>query len=149
MSFIHRNARLLAVALSCLALGAAGSAIASAGAATSSTSSHAVRGGARGRAGLMAMIRRGTVHASLITYTKKQGFVTVTIDRGFVQSVSGNSLTMREGTRTATYKTLTLSLPAGTVVRDNRARASLSALKPGEHVLVVQGPQRALVVARG
>jgi hypothetical protein len=97
---------------------------------------------------VLARIRWGTVHASLITYTKQQGFVTVTIDRGFVQSVSGDTLTMREGTRNETYKTLTLSLPAGTVVRDHRASSSLSALKPGEHVLVVQGPQRALVVAR-
>lgn len=148
MSFIQRKARLLAVALSCLALGAAGSAIASAAAATSSASPHSARSGAFRHGGALARLRGATVHASLITYTK-QGFVTVTIDRGFVQSVSGDSLTMREGTRNATYKMLTLSLPAGTVVRDNRARSSLSALRPGEHVLVVQGPQRALVVARG
>jgi hypothetical protein len=148
MSFIQRNAKLLAVALSCLVVGAAASAIASAGAATSSTSSHAARAGTLRHGGLMALIRRGTVHASLITYTE-QGFVTVTIDRGFVQRVSGNSLTIREGTKNETYKTLALSLPAGTVVRDNRARSSLSALRPGEHVLVVQGPQRALVLARG
>jgi hypothetical protein len=148
MSFIHRHAKVFAVALSCLALGAAGSAIASAGAATSSPAAASARAGALGRAGLLARIRWGTVHASLVTYTKKQGFVTITIDRGFVQSVSGDSLTMREGTKTETYKTLTLSLPANTIVRDNRTRSTLSALKPGEHVLVIQGPQRALVVAR-
>jgi hypothetical protein len=150
MSPIHRHGKVFAVALACLALGAGGSAIASAGASTSTPGKAPAQAGAAAlrRAGLLAGIRWGTVHASLVTYTKKQGFVTVTIDRGFVQSVSGDSLTLREGIKNATYKTVTLNLPAGTIVRDHRTRSSLSALTAGEHVLVIQGPQRALVVAR-
>jgi hypothetical protein len=148
MSFIHRHGKVFATALACLALGAGGGAIASAGAASSGQASTGAAIAGLGHGGLLARIRWATVHANLITYTKQQGFVAITVDRGFVVSVSGDSLTLREGLKNETYKTLRLSLPAKTTVRNNRARSTLSALTPGEHVLVVQGPQRALVVAR-
>ena len=79
----------------------------------------------------------------------RKGFVTVSFDRGFVESVKGAALTLREGTKKATYKTVTLTIPSGAQVRNNGRRSSLSALTPGEHVGVLQGPVRTLVVARG
>ena len=87
------------------------------------------------------------VQGDAIVHTKK-GFVTVTFERGFVQSVSGQQLTMTEATKKATYKTVTLNIPANARVRDNGRKASLSDLKQGQHVLVVQGPNRTVVIAR-
>ena len=88
----------------------------------------------------------GAVHGDLVVPTKT-GFAKATLDRGFVQSVSGTQLTLREGTKTSTYKTVTLTIPAGARVRDNRQAATLSDLKPGQRALVLQGPKRTLVVA--
>ena len=78
----------------------------------------------------------------------KSGFATVTINRGFVQSVSGQQLTIREGSAKATYKTVTVTIPAGAVIRDNRQKASLSDVKAGQRVLVLTAPKRTYVIAR-
>jgi hypothetical protein len=76
------------------------------------------------------------------------GFATVTFERGKVDSVSGQQLTITEGTRKATYKTVTVTVPADAVVRDNRQKATLSDVKPGQRVLVLAGPKRTYVIAR-
>ncbi len=136
--------KLGAVALTCVALGVGAGAIANGAASTSAPAAKAPAAHARLR--LQAIIRR-TAQANLIVHTK-QGFVNVTIARGTVQSVSGNQLTLAEGTRKATYKTVTYTLPATVRVRDNRQRSTLSAVKPGQRALVVILPKRALVVAR-
>lgn len=136
--------KLGAVALTCVALGVGAGAIAN-GAASTSTPA-ATAGAHHVRLGLRALVRR-TAQATLVVHTK-QGFVNVTIARGTVQSVSGNQLTLAEGTRKATYKTVTYTLPATVRVRDNRQRSTLSAVKPGQRALVVMLPKRALVVAR-
>jgi hypothetical protein len=78
----------------------------------------------------------------------KSGFDTVTIDRGFVQSVSGQQLTIREGTQKATYKTVTVTIPSSAKVRDNRRASTMSALTSGQRVSVVQAPNRTWVIAR-
>lgn len=155
MSFIRRHTKIFAVALSCLGLGAAGSAIASAGAASSSSAT----AGATGSAGAArvaavdraawrrAFLRSHAVHGDLVIYTK-HGFKTIAMDRGFVDSVSGNALVMREGTASHTYRTVTLTIPGNARVINQGRNASLSQLTPGEHVVVVQGPVRTLVVAR-
>src|SRR5581483_5541741 len=112
MSFIRKHSRVLLIALSCTALGAAASAIAAAGAATSTPSS-AAKAKLPARAGRAQGLRRlalRSVHGDLVVKTKT-GFGTVTFDRGKVDSVSGQRLTMTEGTRTATYKTVTLTIP--------------------------------------
>ncbi|MGI8505333.1 MAG: hypothetical protein ACR2MK_00760 [Solirubrobacteraceae bacterium] len=148
MSSIRKHSRLVLVAACCVALGAGASAIASAGASTSATaggSAHAAHHrGLRGR-GLRRLAKRA-VHGNLVV-ASKQGFVTVTFDRGKVDSVSGQQLTITEGTKRAAYKTVTLTIPAGARVRDDRQKATLSQLKPGQRVLVVQAPKRTLVVA--
>jgi hypothetical protein len=141
MSFVKRHVRVLTVAVGCLGLGAGASAIASAGASTTpSTATHAGHRGAR------AELRRA-VHGDVVVYTK-QGFKTITFDRGFVQSVHGDVLTLREGTKNATYKTVTLTIPSTARVRNNGQRSTLSTLTSGEHVGVIQGVARTIVIAR-
>lgn len=149
MSHLIRHARLLAVAVSCLALGAGAGVISSAGAAGPSSAASApasAQAGTHARGAWRALARR-SVHAELVVATKS-GFKTVTVDRGFLDSVSGHTLTLREGTRKATYKTVTLTVPDSARVRNRGQKASLSSLRAGEHVLVVQGPMRAFVLAR-
>jgi hypothetical protein len=148
MSFLRRHSRIAVVAFSCLALGAGASAIASAGAATGTTAktphAHGAHQGLKGRG--MRWARRA-VHADLVVGTK-QGFVNVTVDRGAVDSVSGNQLTIVEGTPKQTYKTVTLTIPGTAKVRDNKQTASLSSLQKGQRVIVVSAPKRTFVVAR-
>jgi hypothetical protein len=147
MSFIRSHSRLLLVAICCVAAGAGISAIATAGAATSSSSSHstAAKHAKAHRGGLRRLAR--AVQGSAVVRTK-DGFSTVTFERGKVGSVSGNQLTVIEGTRKATYKTVTVTVPAGALVRDNRQKATLSAVKPGQRVLVLNAPKRTVVIAR-
>ncbi|HWE34221.1 MAG TPA: hypothetical protein VG410_12095 [Solirubrobacteraceae bacterium] len=136
--------KLGAVALACVAVGVGAGAIANGAASTSApATTHSAH---RARLGLRALVRR-TAQANLVVHTK-QGFVNVTVARGTVQSVSGNEVTLAEGTRKATYKTVTYTLPAAVRVRDNRQRSTLSAVKPGQRALVVMLPKRALVIAR-
>ncbi len=147
MSFLRRHTSIAVLALSCIALGAGASAIAGAGAATRTParSAHA-HGAHHGRRGPGMRWARRAVHAQLVVPTK-QGFVNVTIDRGTVDSVSGSQLTLAEGTRKQTYKTITLTIPSAAKVRDNRQTASLSSLRKGQRVTVVQTPKRTFVVA--
>lgn len=154
MTYLRKHLKLVTVAAACVAIGGAGSAIATAGAAssgastTSTTLSTAAKTpharGARLRA---RALERRAVHANVVVATKT-GFTTVTVDRGFVQSVSGQALTIREGTKNATYKTVTLTIPSNAKVRDNRRASTLSALTAGQRVVVAQAPQRMWVLAR-
>jgi hypothetical protein len=87
------------------------------------------------------------VSGQLVVATPR-GFGTVTFERGLLRSVSGRTLTIAEGTKKATYRTVTVTLPAGAVVRDDRHTATFSSLTPGQRVTVVQAPKRTLVIAR-
>ena len=149
MTYLRKHLKLVTVAAACVAIGAAGSAIATAGAAssgTTTTSSTAAKAPRTRGAGARALERRA-VHADVVVATKS-GFDTVTIDRGFVQSVSGQQLTIREGTKKATYKTVTVTIPSSAKVRDNRRASTMSALTAGQRVSVVQAPNRTWVIAR-
>jgi hypothetical protein len=153
MSSIRRHSRLLLVAVCCVAAGAGVSAIATAGAAPSKPSSSAKSGTGSDHTGA-AHVRAGRlrrlVHAvqgSAVVRTAN-GFATVSFERGKVDSVSGRQLTIAEGTRTATYKTVTVTIPADAVVRDNRRPASLSDLKAGQRVVVLTAPKHTYVIAR-
>jgi hypothetical protein len=147
MSSIRRHSRLLLVAVCCVAVGAAVSAIASAGAATSTKhSAHPAARHARLRArGVHRLLH--AVQGSAVVRTA-DGFANVTFERGEVDSVSGQQLTITEGTPKASYKTVTVTVPANAVVRDNRRQASLADVKAGQRVLVVTGPKRTYVIAR-
>ena len=142
MSYIRSHGRLLITAICCVALGAGASAIASAGAASGS-SAHPR---AAARFGVRRRFAARVVHGTFVVHTRN-GFVTVTLDRGTVDSVNGQQLTITEGTAKATYKTVTLTIPSTARVRDNRQMATLSDLKAGQRVIVVQAPKRTFVVA--
>lgn len=148
---LHRFWKLGAVGVSCAALGVGASAIASAGAATSQSSAGSSAGASvakhkQGRLAGRRLLARA-VHGDVVVPTKS-GFATVTFDRGVVQSVNGQHLILTEGTKRATYKTVTLTIPATARVRDNGSKATLADLKSGQRAIVVQGPKRTLVVAR-
>lgn len=143
MTFVRKHFKLLTVGVACAVAGGGAGAIASAGAAgTSSTSTSTAHTARAGR----SLVRRA-VQGSAVVATKT-GFATVTFNRGFVQSVNGQQLTIREGTQKATYKTVTLTIPSGAKVRDNGNSASLSQLTAGQRVGVLQGPKRTWVSAR-
>jgi hypothetical protein len=146
----------------CAAIGAGagilGSASASSGPAsttgaapTSAATSPAGAGaGAGARAGRRSGLRRllRSVHTQAVIPVAGGSFATVTLDRGTVESVSGQQLTLREGTKTATYATVTLTIPIDAVVRDNRQSASLSSLTAGQTALVLSSPRGTHVLAR-
>ncbi len=145
MAWIRRHLKVIGVAAGCAAIGAGASAIASAGAATSS-SAQATQAKVHPGPGVGRRLLGRAVHGDVVVATKS-GFSTVTFDRGFVQSVSAQQLTLREGTKTKTYQTVTLTIPANARVRDNGRLAALSALTVGQRVLVLQGPKRTVVRA--
>ena len=87
------------------------------------------------------------VHADLVVPDRQGGFQNVTMDRGTVSSVSGDQLTIDEGTPKATYKTLTLTIPSDATVSRNRQSAQLSDLQPGDFVAVVQSQGKTFVTA--
>ena len=87
------------------------------------------------------------VHSDTVVPNEKGGFDTVTMDRGSFSSLSGNQLTITEGTKTATYKTVTLTIPSGATVRRNGEAAKLSDLKSGDTVMVMQSPKATVVAA--
>lgn len=62
------------------------------------------------------------------------GFDTVTDDSGTVKSVSGDTLTIVEGTDKATYATPAVTIPAGATVQRNFQPAKLADIQPGDHV---------------
>jgi hypothetical protein len=137
--------RLIGFGLACATLGAAAGAIANAGAA--GQTQKAVKPAAQSKPGPGGLMHHA-VHADIQVAVKGGGFESVTFDRGILKSVSGDQLTIAEGTRKATYKTLTLTIPAGADVRDNGNAAALGALKPGQRVAVVRAPDRTRVRAR-
>jgi hypothetical protein len=135
----------------CIALGAAGAYIgdaASSPSATSAAPAQASKASSKGkRRGPLRRLRRA-VHADLVVAAPGGRFVNVTVDRGTVQQVGGSSITLKEGTKTATYRTVTLDLPANAVVRINRQAGRLSDVRSGQKAMVVKAPNRTLVIVR-
>jgi hypothetical protein len=129
------------VAAACALLGAGASVIATAGAATSTPTKHAGKGG-----GFAGKRLGRAVHGEVVV-PSKGGFVTVTFDKGIVKSVSGQQMMLTEGTKTATYKTVTLTIPAGARVRDNHHAATLADVRAGQRAKVIQTPTQTYVIA--
>ena len=154
MHQISNRARLLAVGTICAAAGAGAGTIAVADASsghasnpTSSGSASASSGkGHHAKGGLRRLLRR-SVRSQLTVHTK-DGFATVTVNRGTVDSVIGDTLTMTDSTPTASDQKQTITLAAASRVRNDRKPAKLSSLTAGERVIVVQLPKRTVVVAR-
>ncbi len=131
--------RLIAVGAACAAIGAAaGIASSSAASSSSSPAPRPARRGALARA----------VHADLVVPVRGGGFASATLDRGILRSVQGDTLKIAEGTPRATYRVVTLTLPQGARVRNDRQASTLSQLTAGERVTVLRGPRQTSVVAR-
>ncbi|HEX4110304.1 MAG TPA: hypothetical protein VHX88_19395 [Solirubrobacteraceae bacterium] len=159
--FHSRPLRIAGLALGCAAIGAAAGIAGSAAAPSSSHHPAApplarvfggrFAGGARpfgaGGFGPAIGLRGPIVHATEVVPNGSGGFETVTIDRGTVKSVSGAQLTISEGSAKALYATPTLTIPTGATVRRNGRTASLSSLRAGDIVVVVQTPGSTSVTA--
>jgi len=108
------------------------------------------RPGPPGPAGLDGPMGHGAVHPESVVLNKKgDAFITVTTDSGKVQSVDAGAgtITIREGTKTVTYKTVTLTIPSGaTIVLDGKS-SSLSALAAEDHVMVSSSSEGTRVFA--
>jgi hypothetical protein len=148
---IGRHRRALALATTCVAVGVGIGAITSAGASTTKAASsskvaHTAAAARHGRLRHRGRLLRRAVQGDVIVRTAS-GFGTVSFQRGTVTSVSGAQLTLTEGTRKASYKSVTVTVPAQAVVRDNRTRATLSSLTAGQRVLVINAPKRTFVLA--
>jgi hypothetical protein len=129
--------------------GIAGSAAAPSSTSQTQTTTNGDKGWGPGRGGHPGSAGGGpAVHAELVVPNEDgNGFITVTMDSGTVKSVSGDQLTITEGTEKATYKDATLTIPSTATVRRNFADAKLSDLKGGDHVHVSQSPEGTFVFA--
>jgi hypothetical protein len=88
------------------------------------------------------------VHSEMVIPTKSgDDFETVTQDSGKVKSVSGDQLTITEGTEQATYKTVTLDVPSDAKVIRKGEKADLGDLQQGDQVHVSQSPENTFVFA--
>lgn len=140
--------RALALLASGAAIGAAGGYAVSASGASPSTHEppHATAKKAS-TARRLGRLRRA-VSLTAVLPTRGGTFATFTIERGELTGVAGDQLTLREGTRRATFRTVTTTVDAQALVRLSGKPSSLSALAPGERVRIVQGPRRTVVLAR-
>ncbi len=135
--------RTLALAAGCTAAGALG-----AGAVGTGAFSDHHRDGLRHH-GLGGLGR--AVHAEVVVPRRDDTFATVTFDRGKVVSLSGRELQVREGTRDATYETVTLTIPEDAVIRikdGDRDPDQLSDLQAGDKVAVWQSSRKTVVTGR-
>jgi len=75
------------------------------------------------------------VHSEMVVPNKSgDDFITITQDNGKVESVSGDQLTITEGTPKATYKTETIDVPSDATIVRNGKKAELSDLQAGDQV---------------
>jgi hypothetical protein len=92
----------------------------------------------------------GAVHSvSVVPDKAGTSFITLTSDRGTVKSVdsAGGTITIEEGTKSATYKTLTLSVPSGAKVMRDGKTASLGEIKAEDNVSVGSSSEGTTVFA--
>src|SRR5260370_29382921 len=144
-----RNRRVASIVGVCTLAGAgqgiAGSAAAPAG---NHASTATERGPHFGIAMRVGGVGGPPVHSDLVVPNQAgNGFDTITSDRGTYKSLSGNQLTLTEGTKSATYQVVTLTIPSDAKVYRNGAAASLSDLQSGDEVNVLKSPKGTLVDA--
>jgi len=92
----------------------------------------------------------GAVHAESVVLNKAgTAYITVTTDSGTVKSVdSGSSqLTIVEGVKSVTYKTVTLTIPSEAKVTLDGKSSSLADLAEGDHVTVSSSSEGTAVFA--
>jgi hypothetical protein len=143
MRFTNK-ARAAAALAACVAVGVVGGIAGSMAAPSKSTTkkaaarSAAVRAaGDRGPGGHHGGPGGRAVHSEEVVLNKAgTAFVTETEDNGKVKSVSGNDVTITEGTGTVTYKDVTVTIASGAKVTRNGATAAVSDLKAGDNISV-------------
>jgi hypothetical protein len=130
----RRNwAGMIAVATTCALVGAAGG-IATSGAATATPATTA-------KAKAAKTARGGHEHGSVHSVSEQlnqagTAFITVTRDEGTVTAVSGNDITLHEGTTTVAYKDVTVTVASGATVTRNDATAALTDIKVGDRISI-------------
>jgi hypothetical protein len=132
----------IAVATTCAIVGAAGG-IASSGAASKATSSATSSTSKKGGGGPGGPGGPGgggfSIHSESVQLDKAgKAFITVTRDQGTVTAVSGSDITLKEGTKTVTYKTVTVTVADNATVTRNDETAALSDIKVGDTVSISQ-----------
>jgi hypothetical protein len=146
MSISPRILKASALLISGAALGGAGGYAASASGA-SPVSAEASAGKHAKAVSRDARLRRA-VSITAVVPDGHGSFATLSIERGTLVSDSSGELTLEEGTRQATYKSVTVALPSTAVVRLSRKPSSLAALSAGDRIEVLQSPRRTTVIAR-
>jgi hypothetical protein len=91
--------------------------------------------------------RAAPVHAEFVVPTRTDTFKTITFDRGTITGVDGSTVHLREGTKTATYKTVDITLGSDAVVFVNGHKASVGDLASGQKARITQRPKGTFVVA--
>jgi hypothetical protein len=144
-----------AVAAAC-ALAAVATALAASGKAhkkastTRHTTASTETGGWAGPHGPGGPGMRGAVHSvSVVLNRKGDAFITQTTDSGTVQSVDtgAGTITIVEGVKGVTYKTVTLTIPSeATVVLDGKS-SSLGSIVADDHAVVSSSSEGTTVFA--
>jgi hypothetical protein len=80
----------------------------------------------------------GAIHSVTVVPDPTGGFETVTIDSGTLKAVSGDKLTVIEGTTSATYATPTITVPSTVKVNLDGKASDVAALLPGDHLTISQ-----------
>jgi hypothetical protein len=91
--------------------------------------------------------RAAPVHAELVVPTRDDTFKTITFDRGTITGVDGSTVHLREGTKTATYRTVDITLGNDAIVWVNGHKASVSDLKADQKARITQRPKGTFVFA--
>ena len=92
----------------------------------------------------------GAVHSESVVLNKAgTGYITVTSDSGTVKSVeaSAGKLTIAEGVKSVSYKTVTLTIPSEAKVSLDGNSSSLADLAEGDHVTVSSSSEGTTVFA--
>jgi hypothetical protein len=145
----NRFIRTAAIGALCAVVGTGAGIAGSSGASSSKSSSESARASHAGRpAGPFRLAGGPPVHSEAVVPNKAgDKFITVTTDAGTVKSVSGDQLTITEGTKKLTYKDVTLTVSSDATVYRNGAKAALSDLQAGDHVMVSKSSEGTYVDA--
>lgn len=150
---MHRR-KLIAAVLAACAIAALGAGIAQ-GSSTKSSTARGRAAQASGRppgpgGGWAGGPGGAAVHSVSVVLDKAgTGYVTQTTDEGTIESVdsSAETVTILEGTKSVTYKTLTLNVPSGATIMLDGKTSTLSALAAGDHVSISSSSEGTSVFA--
>jgi hypothetical protein len=144
-----RFVRTVTIGALCAAVGTAAGIAGSSADTSSKSASKSARASNAGRPGGPFRFAGGPpVHSEAVVPNKAgDKFITVTTDTGTVKSISGDQLTITEGTKNLTYKDVTITVPSDATVNRNGAKATFGDLKEGDHVMVSQSSEGTFVGA--